>query len=210
MSDVAIQRREAFKAWVKVQGGVKAVSEKAEVPPTTIYSYLAGKGKSLTGSTASKIAEAYGITTDDMFGGAPMVRVLGKVGANPDGDLLNTSADGAYDFVPIPPGGTSDSVALEVEGISMRGIADDGALIYFERQELPPSEALIGEEVVVETVDGRVLFKRLLRGKEEDCYDLESRNGEKLENIRLVWAAEPTAIIPPRQARRIIKRGLVD
>jgi hypothetical protein len=31
--------------------------------------------------------------------------------------------------------------------------------------------------------------------------------GPPIEDVRLRWAAEPTAIIPPKQARRIIRRA---
>jgi hypothetical protein len=31
---------------------------------------------------------------------------------------------------------------------------------------------------------------------------LESQVGPPIEDVRLKWAAEPTAIIPPKQARR--------
>lgn len=206
MSDVAEFRREAFRRWIEGNGGVQAVAAHADVAPTTIYSYLGGKGKSLTDRTAAKISAAFGITIDEMLGGG-LVRILGAVGASPDGDFIQSMADPSIDLAPIPPGGTSASVAVVVKGRSMHGIADDGALVYFEIQQLPPSDDMIGESAVVQTEDGRVLFKRLQRGKDAGCYDLESIDGDTLKNVRLAWAAEPTAIIPPRQARRIIRRG---
>jgi hypothetical protein len=55
--------------------------------------------------------------------------------------------------------------------------------------------------------DGRVLFKKLLRGSAPGLYDLESTAGDTIRDVRLRWAAEPTAIIPPRQARRIVRRA---
>jgi transcriptional regulator with XRE-family HTH domain len=53
------------------------------------------------------------------------------------GDVIQTTGQEAYDMAPVPPGGTTDSVALEVKGHSMRAIAEDGALIYFEDQRTP-------------------------------------------------------------------------
>jgi SOS-response transcriptional repressor LexA len=67
-------------------------------------------------------------------------------------------------MAPVPPGGTTDSVALEVKGHSMRAIAEDGSLIYFEDQRNPPTPDMLGYYVIAELEDGRVLFKRLLRG----------------------------------------------
>ena len=136
-----------------------------------------------------------------------LVRVMGRVGANPDGTVLMATGQDAWDLTPIPPGGTENAVALQVSGHSMRGLADDGALIYFEDQRTPPSPDMLGQIVVVEIDTDEVLVKRLLRGGEPGRYDLESLAGPTRHDARLRWAAHITAIIPPFQARRIIVRG---
>jgi hypothetical protein len=87
----------------------------------------------------------------------------------------------------------------------MRGIADDGALIYFEDQKTAPSPDMLGHVVVVELDTEEVLVKRLLRGSRAGRYDLESIAGPTRQDARLRWAAHITAIIPPFQARRIIR-----
>ena len=84
-------------------------------------------------------------------------------------------------------------------------VADDGALIYFEDQRTPPSPDMLGHVVVVETDTDEVLVKRLLRGSKPGLYDLESVAGPVRQDARLRWAAHITAIIPPFQARRIIR-----
>jgi phage repressor protein C with HTH and peptisase S24 domain len=203
-------RAERFIAWMDREGtNTRQVALKAEVPYTTLASFVQGKTQSLHGAKEEKIARAYDAAVDEIFGGKQehLVRIVGRVGANPDGEVVMTTAHDVWDFVPIPPGGTSDSVALEVYGHSMRGFADDGSLIYFEFQRTPPTEDMLNYECVVETEDGRVLLKRLLRGSGPGLYDLESANGPTLRDVRVRWAAEPTAIIPARQARRIIRRG---
>lgn len=86
-------------------------------------------------------------------------------------------------------------------------LADDGSLIYFEDQKTEPTPDLIGEVCAVETEDGRVLVKRLLRGSAPGLFDLESIVGPTIKDVRLRWAAEITNIVPPRQARRIIVRA---
>ncbi len=88
----------------------------------------------------------------------------------------------------------------------MRGLADDGALIYFEDQRSSPTPDMLGQVVVVETDTDEVLVKRLLRGSKAGVYDLESVAGPTRHDARLRWAAHITAIIPPFQARRIIIR----
>lgn len=89
----------------------------------------------------------------------------------------------------------------------MRGLADDGALIYFEDQRTPPTPDMLGQIVVVEMETDEVLVKRLLRGSEPGRYDLESLAGPTRHDARLRWAAHITAIIPPFQARRVLMRG---
>lgn len=163
------------------------------------------------GATLEKFANALQVPIDQLVGpgesAIPMVKVIGRVGANPDPNLIYTSANDADTWAPLPPGGTPKAAALLVEGHSMRWVAEDGSLIYFEQQRNPPSEDMLGDVVIVETEDEQVLVKRLLRGSRPRLFDLESQNGATLHDRRIRWAAEITAIIPPRQARRIIRHG---
>jgi transcriptional regulator with XRE-family HTH domain len=160
------------------------------------------------------LAAALNITPPDLFRdpSAPLdrgqryVRIIGRAGADTEGRLVQSDADENYDYAPFPPGGTSDAVAVRVVGDSMRAIAEDGALIYFRDQRNPPTPDMIGYNCIVELEDGRVLFKRLLRGPEPGIYMLESQVGPPIE-ARIRWAAEPTAIIPAKEARRIIRRA---
>lgn len=134
-----------------------------------------------------------------------LVPVIGRVGADTEGRVLFASGQEAGDLVPLPPGGTDKAVALRIVGHSMRGVADEGGLIYFEDQRTPPTPDMFGHVVVVETLEGEVLVKRLLRGSRSGRYDLESVVGPVREDARIRWAAHITAIIPPHQARRILR-----
>lgn len=174
---------------------------------------------------AKEYAEAFGVKPEWLYDGAGapeadaqaagrqvgtepnLVPVIGRVGADSEGVVLFATGQDAGDLAPIPPGGTQKAVALRVVGHSMRGIADNGGLIYFEDQRTPPTPDMLGHVVVVETDADEVLVKRLLRGKRPGRYDLESVVGEIKENCRIRWAAHITAIIPPHQARRIIRSG---
>ncbi len=164
---------------------------------------------------AKEYAAAFGVRPEwlyDAAGGmrsardAGLAPVIGRVGANPEGDVLLATGQDGCDFAPIPPGGTDRAVALLVAGHSMRGLADDGALIYFEDQRSSPTPDMLGQVVVVEVDTDEVLVKRLLRGSKPGLYDLESVAGPTRRDARLRWAAHITAIIPPFQARRIIIR----
>jgi transcriptional regulator with XRE-family HTH domain len=164
---------------------------------------------------AKEYAAAFGVGADWLYdasgpaasGGdaSGYVPVIGRVGANPEGAVLFATGQDPAELAPIPPGGTEQARALKVVGHSMRGVADDGALIYFEDQRTAPTPDMLGQVVVVETDADEVLVKRLLRGSRPGLYDLESVAGPTRHDARLRWAAHITAIIPPFQARRIIR-----
>jgi len=165
---------------------------------------------------AKDYAAAFGVRPEWLYDAAgPMrgavesgfVPVAGRVGASADGAVLFATGDQPTDLAPIPPGGTERARALLVVGYSMRGVADDGALIYFEDQRTPPTPDMLGHIVVMELDTDEVLVKRLLRGSMPGVYDLESVAGPTRHDVRLRWAAHITAIIPPYQARRIIRNG---
>lgn len=134
-----------------------------------------------------------------------LVPVVGRVGADADCAILFATGQSAGDLVPLPPGGGPNAVAVLIAGHSMRGFADDGGLIYFEDQRTPPSLDMLGHVVVLETDQDEVLVKRLLRGSRSGRFDLESLAGPTRRDCRLRWAAHITAIVPPFQARRIIR-----
>ena len=165
---------------------------------------------------AKEYAAAFALSAEWLYDAAGSARpasaegfvsVIGHVGANPEGLVLFALGQDLGELVPIPPGGTDQARALKVVGHSMRGVADDGALIYFEDQRTAPSSDMLGHVVVVELDTEEVLVKRLLRGSKPGLYDLESLAGPTRQDARLRWAAHITAIIPPFQARRIIRNA---
>jgi transcriptional regulator with XRE-family HTH domain len=159
------------------------------------------------------LAGALDISVAQLLGQSPtenkaerLVPVVGYVGADTEGSVLFANGQGTGELAPIPPGGTEAASALGVRGHSMKGFADDGALIYFEEQHSKPTRDMLGHVVVVETRDGKVLVKRLLKGSHPGVYDLESIVGPTLEDVEIRWAALVTAIVPPAQARKVIVR----
>jgi SOS-response transcriptional repressor LexA len=167
---------------------------------------------------AKEYGKAFGVRAEWLYDGASpssdvasqtqrevLVPVIGRVAADPSGVVLFATGQETGDLVPLPPGGTHKAVALRVVGHSMRGFVDDGGLIYFEDQRSQPSRDMLGEVVVVETDADEVLVKRLLRGSRAGFYDLESIEGPTRKSCKIRWAAHITAIIPPHQARRIIR-----
>jgi transcriptional regulator with XRE-family HTH domain len=165
---------------------------------------------------AKDYAVAFGVRPEWLYDAAgPMrptlepgyVAIVGMVGANPEGIVLFAMGQEPTDLAPIPPGGTEKAAALRVAGHSMRGVADDGALIYFEGQHASPTRDHVNRVVVVELETGEVLLKRLLRGEEPGTWDLESIVGPTLQNVRIRWVASVTAIVPPPVSQRIIVRA---
>lgn len=201
----------------RIAAGFERANDAAERFGWNINSYKSNENGNAPFSfkKAKGYAEAFSVRAEWLYDAAgpmsdlgdPMVRIIGTVGADNEGAVIQSTGQDAYDMAPVPPGGTTDSVALEVKGHSMRAIAEDGSLIYFEDQRTPPTPDMLGYYVIAELEDGRVLFKRLLRGSAPDVYMLESQIGPPIEDVRLRWAAEPTAIIPPKQARRVIRRA---
>lgn len=210
-------RAQAFMRWMETQGlKTKRVAIDTGIPQSTLASFVQGVTQSLKGDTEEVIASHYDTTAAAIFSGAinapavrkpPMVRIIGRVGADASGEVILTTSHESWDQAPIAPGVTSKAVALEVSGHSMHTFAEDGALIYFEEQKTTPDADMLGYPCVVETEDGRVLVKRLLRGSAPGLFDLESIVGPTIRDVKLNWAAEIVAIIPPRQARRVIVRS---
>lgn len=200
----------------RIAAGLKGPNEAAQRFGWPVNTYKSNENGNAPFSfkKAKDYAEAYGVRAEWIYDGRPpmkpvtderLVPVLGKVGANAAGTLRMENADTTTDFVPIPPGGSIKSVALQVQGNSMPDVAEDGSLLYFEDQRTPPSEDMIGRVVVVETEDHEVLVKRLQRGSAKKLYNLESIYGEPIKDVRLRWAARIIATVPPYQARKIMR-----
>jgi SOS-response transcriptional repressor LexA len=136
-----------------------------------------------------------------------VVPIVGRIGADPEGNILYAEGHETGDYAPFPPGGSAKAVAVEVAGHSMHGWADDGSLIYYEERHDPPTDDMLGHVVVVGLDTGEVLVKRLLRGSRKGRYDLESIAGPMRTDAKVEWAAHVAAIVPPPAARRIILRG---
>lgn len=131
------------------------------------------------------------------------VQVVGLAGAGTDGSVLFSGSDGELGEGPMPPGGNDKTVALEVRGTSMHGIAEEGWLIYYDDRRSPVESDMIGELCVLGLADGRVLIKKPFRSRDEGLFDLESTSAPTLRSQVVEWAALVTAIIPRRTARRI-------
>lgn len=201
----------------RIAAGFERASDAAERFGWNVNSYKSNENGNAPFSfkKAKEYAAKLGVRAEWLYDAAGsrtaiddgMVPIIGLIGADTGGEIFFADGQESGDTAPRMPKTGPNSVALEVRGTSMRGVVDDGALVHFEMQHTPPTPDMIGHICIVETEDGRVLFKRLLRGSGPELYDLESIVGPTLSDVRLRWAAHYTAIIPPFQAAQTIRRA---
>jgi hypothetical protein len=170
--------------------------------PSAITDLLAGK-RELKASEILAVATYLELAPPPLFG---VTRIVGRAGATPDGEVHFASGQGDFGEAPMPPGATKDTVAVEIFGDSMRGVAPNGWLVYYDELRHPPTPDMMGELCVVGLKDERVLIKYLHRGRGPDLFDLESVSAPTMRDVPVLWAALVTALIPGPTARRIIRR----
>jgi hypothetical protein len=138
-------------------------------------------------------------------GATVTVPIVGLAGAGPDGAVLFATGDGNFGHVPAPKFASIHTAALEVRGDSMRGLANDGWLIFYDEKE-PPSPDHMGEPCVCFLEDGRVLVKTPYPGSKPGHFHLESVNAPMMLDVPVEALALVTDIKPRRSAQRYITR----
>lgn len=123
------------------------------------------------------------------------VPLIGYVGA---GAAINMygAGQGPFGEVDMPPGGNDQTVAVEVRGDSMTGVADDRWIIYYDARHDPPHEGLFGKLCVIGLANDTVLVKKLFPGRQPNRFDLYSTNGAPLFDQEVAWAAKVAWIKP--------------
>lgn len=181
--------------------------------PYGTYSGHENSGRGIPRDRVAFYARKYKVPVQWLLNGegspdGSTVPIVGIAGASPDGSVLYSEGQGELGDAPMVPGGSERTVAVEVRGDSMRGIADDGWLVYYDNRRDPPTDDLAGEVCVLGLADGRVLIKKMIRGRKKHHFDLESTGGQPtIYDARVEWAAPVIAIVPRRQAQRMVVRG---
>lgn len=130
------------------------------------------------------------------------IRLVGHVGADarPDVVVFTDVQGDIDDDIPIPPERTPSTVAVIVKGNSMRSIARDGWVIYFNDSDVKVGpttfDSLYGELCICWLVDGRVLLKELHQGRRMGYSLLISTNDEPLSDVMVEKAVKVTFIAP--------------
>ena len=135
-----------------------------------------------------------------------VVPIRGKAGAGPDGSVLFATGDGNFGEVPAPEGASVNTSALEVQGDSMRGLANDGWLVFYDEKESPRPDHM-GEPCVCFLEDDRVLIKTPWPGSESGLFHLESFNAPLMRDVPVRYFAFVTDIKPRKSAQRYIQRN---
>lgn len=156
---------------------------------------------------ARRFARAFGVSYAWLMTGAgdSGVPLVGRVGAG--AVVLPLIGDGwEAERVEAPPGATPQTVAVRVEGDSMRPVFLDGHLLYYDRRvegfpRLSHDAAadLLRRDwpCVVFLEDGRCLVKILRRGSRPDLFDLHAFNADSATDVALKWAAPIAWTRPP-------------
>jgi len=151
-------------------------------------------------AAAKKYAKRYGVRWEWLLEGEglptvkPLVPIVGNVSAG--AQIIFMTGTGSIGMVESPPSGNENTKALEVEGASMRGIADSGWLIYFDDERRPPNADLLGRICIVEIEGGQVLVRRLQPGRDDEHWDLELPPEPTIRDAKVIWAARVTWIKP--------------
>lgn len=133
------------------------------------------------------------------------VPLIGYVTAGASLQLFDSS-QGPFDEVQPPPYRTDRTVAAEVRGDSMRGLANDRWVIYWDDVRAPVTDDLIGELCIVWLEDGQALIKEVFHGTGPGLFHLESTNAPTLRDVPVASAAIVTAIVPRAVVRRHDRR----
>jgi hypothetical protein len=138
-----------------------------------------------------RAAEALGVTPGAILerGTVPLV---GTVGAR--GEVVFGVSIGAE--VEAPPESSPEMVALQVEHGPLPGIAEDGWLVYYEDRREPVSPELVDCLCVVGLPDGRVLVRKVQKGRTPGLYHLYGAGSDPIFDQALTWAAKVAWIRP--------------
>lgn len=151
-----------------------------------------------------RISASCQIPIAELLGEASVqIPLVGIVGA---GDEIYPFDDGpmgsGLDHIQPPPGCPLDSVAVQVRGDSMFPAYWDGDVLIYRRDGPFNPTTCLYNECVVKVHDGPTLVKRVMPGRAEGTFILESYNAPPLMDQKLDWASPVTYADKTRRGRR--------
>ena len=148
----------------------------------------------LTDKWIERAAQALGVPMAWIIEAAT-VPLVGLVGAGAQ-LVFHHETHGPFDEVEAPPSSSPGMVAVEVKGDSMRGLADDGWVLFYEDRREPVTDDQLGDLCVVVLPDGRMMVKKLQRGQAPGLFHLYSSNSDPIFDQPVAWAAKVVWIKP--------------
>lgn len=170
---------------------------------SAVTELLAGRRNLLASEIAP--AAAYLEVEPPPFHRSRFVPVMGQGAADATSLDLRSSADEPLDWVSVPQGDDDSKFALEVVGNSMRGIASEGWLVFFDEPHTPPTPDQYDQLCVVRLKSGQTLIKFLRESRYPDRYDLESATEPMLIAQEVEWAAVIETIATAKQASKLLR-----
>lgn len=149
----------------------------------------------LTEKWIARAAEALGVPPGRIID-VGTVPLAGFVGAGAELFFFQHDNGNHLDEVEAPPEASANMVAVQIKGDSMRGIADEGWILYYENRQEPVTDDLIGNLCVVGLHDGRMMVKKLQRGRYPGLFHLYSSNSDPIFDQPVDWAAKVSWIKP--------------
>ena len=189
--------------WARQQHGKYATpTDAARAFGWTVSTYLGHENGDRVPSrqAAKRYGKAYGYRWEWILDneGAPTakqqpIKIVGIVDAG--GIVTFYQSDKIRDCPDYPPHAGVATVALEA-GASLRGVAENGWLYFFENEKKPPTKELIGRLCIVALKSGEMLVRTLQPGRKRGRYDLESTTEPTLRDQDVAWAARVSWIKP--------------
>ena len=132
-----------------------------------------------------------------------IVPIMGYVGAlalvEPEYERVPSEG---LEQIELPFSIPAEMIAFLVRGDSMLPVYHDGDAVIVYRNQSRPTESFIGEEVVVQTVDGRRYLKTIMHGAGRSI-TLASFNARPLDEVDVTWVGEIFCIIRASQVRKM-------
>ena len=119
------------------------------------------------------------------------VPLVGYVGAGATAHFVPSGQLGEVDR---PDWANDTTVAVEIRGESLGPLFDQW-IVFYDDVRRPVTADLIGRLCVVGLADGRVLIKKLKRGKGK-TFDLLSQTEDPIRNVVIEWAGRVKQMVP--------------
>lgn len=134
------------------------------------------------------------------------IKIIGRAGAGPEESIKFEDETDLGEAPPIP-NASETTAAIEIWGTSMRPMANDGWLVYYDDRRDRLTNDMLGQPCVIGLENGHTVIKTPQPGTKRGFFHLESANPavDTMRDQRVLWAALVTAIVPRVPARKLQK-----